>query len=220
MAPSLHWFPVSPFARNVKYFLVASNIEHESKIVNLMTGEQKSEEYKKINPHQKVPALLDGDLNLYESLAIIRYLAFKYSSPLLPYHQGPEAVARIDRDAEFINGTVSKTVNLLVYEKVFKVKFGRGELEPATIERLEGELKTHLTAVNDGFFQNPHFVIGDSLSLVDVLFTVALTQASIAQVDFSGYPKIVAYFENAKTQVAFQQSHAEFFAILQQLAGA
>src|SRR3990167_10778014 len=137
MAPSLHWFPVSPFARNVKYFLVASNIEHESKIVNLLTGEQKSEEYKKINPHQKVPALLDGDLNLYESLAIIRYLAFKYSSPLLPYHQGPEAVARIDRDAEFIDG-VAKSISSFVYEKLFKVRFG-GEFDPVTVERREVE---------------------------------------------------------------------------------
>lgn len=217
MAPTLYWFPISPFARDVKYFLTASNIEHESKIVNLMSGEQKTQEFKKINSHQKVPALVDGDLKIYESLSIIRYLAFKYSSPLLPYDQGPEAVARIDRDAEFINGTVSKTVDSLVYEKVLKKKYARGEPDSATIKRLEGELKNYLTDVNERFFQNPHFVIGDSLSLVDVLFTVSLSQASIAQIDFSAYPKIAAYFEYSKTRPAFQQSHKEFFAIVQEL---
>ena len=71
--------------------------------------------------------------------------------------------------------------------------------------------------MNDTFFKNPHFVVGDSLSLVDVLFTVSLTQGSIAQFDFSPYAKITAYFEHTKTQLAFQQAHSEFFAILQTL---
>src|SRR3990167_9858393 len=137
MAPTLYWFPLSPFARNVKYFLTASNIAHESKIINLATAEQKTDEFKLINPHQKVPALVDGDVHVYESLAIIRYLAFKYSSPLLPYHEGPEAVATIDRDAEFIDG-VAKSISSFVYEKLFKVRFG-GEFDPVTVERREVE---------------------------------------------------------------------------------
>ena len=201
----------------MKHFLTASNIAHESKIINLATAEQKTDEFKLINPHQKVPALVDGDVHVYESLAIIRYLAFKYSSPLLPYHEGPEAVATIDRDAEFIYHGFAKTMHLLVFEKLFKTKFG-GEYDLAAIEKLEGELKTQLHQANEQFFSDCRYVIGNSFSLADVFFTVALSQGAVAGINISEYPKIVQYYEFAKTQPAFEEAHIEFNNLLLQYA--
>mmetsp|Transcript_3450 Transcript_3450/g.3408 ORF Transcript_3450/g.3408 Transcript_3450/m.3408 type:complete len:153 (+) Transcript_3450:70-528(+) len=50
------------------------NIPHEDKQVNLMAGEQYTEEYQKINPLNKVPTLIDGSFHLGESSAIAKYL--------------------------------------------------------------------------------------------------------------------------------------------------
>lgn len=43
-------------------------------VVVVVAGEQLTDEYKKINRLQKVPALVDGDFHLSESVAMIRYV--------------------------------------------------------------------------------------------------------------------------------------------------
>jgi len=220
MSPTLYWFPVSPFARAVRYFALASNLEHQSVIIDLTKGEQKTDDFKKVNPHQKVPALVDGDLHLYESQAIIRYLANKYNSPLLPYSAGPEAVAVIDRDVEWWNGAVSKPLNSLVYEKAFKARFGGGPADEAAVAKFEGELKLALEKANGLFFQESSYAVGSSLSLVDIAIAITLSQSKIINLDLSAYDKVNAYWEFIKTQDSFVAAHNEFWQILQALAGA
>ncbi len=55
-------------------------------------AETKQPEYLKINPNGKIPALVDGDVTLFESMAINLYLARKYDGGLQP--KGPEDEAR------------------------------------------------------------------------------------------------------------------------------
>ena len=52
--------------------------------VNLQKGEQFSKEFVKHNPNQKIPVLIDGDVSIMESGAILQYLAEKYPTDLLP----------------------------------------------------------------------------------------------------------------------------------------
>jgi len=104
--PILYWYPLSPPARTVNFFARAAGIELELRNTNLRHGEQRSPEYLAINPHGKVPALVDGELKIYESAAIIRYLAAKSSSRLFPLDD-LQAQARIDMVVEFIIGQVA-----------------------------------------------------------------------------------------------------------------
>lgn len=58
----------------------------EIKIVNIPKGEQFSDEFAKINPLKKIPVLVDGDLVVTESRAILAYLvnSRKPNDPLYP----------------------------------------------------------------------------------------------------------------------------------------
>ena len=69
--------PVSPPSRFVKAILTLGNIPHELIIIDLLKQENKTEEYGKINPNKTVPALVDGDVKLWESHAIGKYLCDK-----------------------------------------------------------------------------------------------------------------------------------------------
>jgi hypothetical protein len=64
--PTLYWYPLSPPARTVYFFVRASGIPVELRTTNLRHGEQRTPEYLQINPNGKVPALVDGDLKIYE----------------------------------------------------------------------------------------------------------------------------------------------------------
>lgn len=68
------FIPSQP-TRTVLAFLKLSNIEYTLVKVDSLAGENLTEEYSKINPFQSVPALVHGDYNLWESGAIIAYLA-------------------------------------------------------------------------------------------------------------------------------------------------
>ena len=67
---------------------------YETHTVNIGEGEQKKESFLSINPNGRIPAIVDdevGDLAVFESGAIMIYLAEKAGSPLLPTEAGPRA---------------------------------------------------------------------------------------------------------------------------------
>ena len=213
MSPTLYWFPVSPFARVVRYFLIASNIEHDLKLIDIIKGEQKTPEYTAINPMQKVPALVDGDLKLNESYAIIRYLAMKYDTPLLPFKSNLNAAAKIDAQATYIAGGLAKTIYGLVYEKVFKLRFG-GTPDESVIVKSEAELVALLTKANELYFNESEFAVENQFSLVDILLAVAFAQSRVIRLNLSAFPKLDDFYNRVSQQDSFKAAHKEFFGFL------
>ncbi len=67
---------ISQPTRAVLCFLKMNQIPHEFKELRVFKGEHKTEEFKKLNPFQKVPTITDTEngLNLFESHAILKYL--------------------------------------------------------------------------------------------------------------------------------------------------
>ena len=91
----LYWHPLSPPSRAVYLGLKVMGCEFEEIVVDLPAGEHKSESYLKINPAGQVPCLVDDDLCLAESRAILIYLAIKTKSDLYP--ASAKARAQIDQ---------------------------------------------------------------------------------------------------------------------------
>ena len=89
----LYHHPLSPLSRRVWITLLEKNIPFESIIINL-DGEQFKPDFLKLNPFHQVPVIIDNDLRILESLAIIDYLESKYPEPsLLP--KNPEQLAKV-----------------------------------------------------------------------------------------------------------------------------
>lgn len=75
----------SSCAHRVRIALNLKGIKYEYIPVNLLKGDHLDPDFKKINPMGAVPALVDGDVVISDSLAIIMYLDDKYPEPpLLP----------------------------------------------------------------------------------------------------------------------------------------
>ena len=83
MAVELYWGSGSPFAWRVMLALEWKKIAYTPKLLNFSKGEHKSPEMIAMNPRGKVPVMKDGDLALYESLAILNYLERKQPEPAL-----------------------------------------------------------------------------------------------------------------------------------------
>ena len=87
----------SSAAYRVRIALNLKGLEHEIVPVNMLKdgGEQLGDAYKQINPQGLVPTLVDGDITLTQSLAILEYLEEQYSRVnLLPGNTGDRARVR------------------------------------------------------------------------------------------------------------------------------
>ena len=74
------------------------------------TGETQTDQYKALNPKQKIPFCKDGDLGLSETIAICRYLISKYGRPhTLQTPDTIEARAKEDEWLAFIYGELDET---------------------------------------------------------------------------------------------------------------
>jgi len=81
----LHTFHLSTNGRKVHMALEEAKAAYEIVAVNLMKGEQKNPDYLKLNPNGKVPTFIDDGLVMWESIAILLYLAEKFpAANLLP----------------------------------------------------------------------------------------------------------------------------------------
>ncbi|XP_037077721.1 maleylacetoacetate isomerase-like [Pollicipes pollicipes] len=91
----LYSFFMSSCAWRVRVVLQAKGVEHEYVAVNLLTQEQRDAAFLRVNPLGQVPVLVDGDLVLTQSLAMLEYLEEKYPTPaLLPSETAQRAQVR------------------------------------------------------------------------------------------------------------------------------
>ncbi|WP_253815910.1 glutathione S-transferase family protein [Vibrio coralliilyticus] len=65
----------SPNSRKVLAVINHLGLDIEIEYLDLFSGEHKQPEYVSLNPNAMVPTLVDGDVSLWESNAIIQYLA-------------------------------------------------------------------------------------------------------------------------------------------------
>ena len=81
---TLYHAPISPNSRRVWITLIEKGLEFELVEIKL-SGEQFQPDFLAINPFHHVPALVDDDFSIVESLAILDYLEAKYPTPnMLP----------------------------------------------------------------------------------------------------------------------------------------
>lgn len=76
----LYGHPISGNAHRVQTLLSVLGVDHEYITVKMMEGEHKQPEFLSLNPLGQIPVLVDGDLVLRDSIAIMTYLARKYDT--------------------------------------------------------------------------------------------------------------------------------------------
>lgn len=78
------YFSGAPNPMKVALFLEEAGLEYEPIPVDTRKGEQHTGEFRKINPNGKVPVIVDGDATVFDSNAILLYLADKTGKFLPP----------------------------------------------------------------------------------------------------------------------------------------
>jgi len=162
---TLHYHPLSTFARRVRVALHEKAIPHESVEVNLAGGEQRGDAYRRLNPLGKVPVLQDGKFALPESAAILWYLEAVHPAPALA-PAAPQARAQVDLWVRLCDAGLARQASTILFPKRFlpKEKWRTDEMSAAS-----SEIEAHLAFV-EAQLGSREYLVGDAFTLADVAY--------------------------------------------------
>jgi maleylacetoacetate isomerase len=199
------WRSLASF--RVRTALAIKGIDAQTIPVNILTGEQHTEDYRKINPQMLIPAIDDGKTPiLFQSLAIIEYLDETHPKPpLLP------ADARARAWVRGIAQIVASDSHPLIVPRVRR--FLEVELKLSEESRLkfirhwfaEGykALETHLSA--DG--QSGRYCYGDELTLADICLVSHTIGGQFFGCEAESYPNVTRITKTCLEQDIFMRTH-------------
>ena len=166
----------------VQWYLEEIGTPYEFMLLDMKEGEHLQPDFLAINPIGKVPAIVDGDFQLWESGAILLYLAQTYGN----LSSAPEELAQINQWLMFANATL-----------------GPGLFVDSKRDR---EMSRFMSALS-GIFEKQPYLLGDEFTVADVAVGSLLVYTQIMiQLDLSEYPAVLAYIGRMQERPAFQKT--------------
>ena len=157
--------------------------------VNIGKGEQKTPAYLALNPNARVPVLETATGSIWESNAIMAYLAQMMGSDLLPTDQRlPEIVRWLAWSSEHFNRYASR----IYFENLVKAHFNLGPADPPMVEEANGYIRKYGAILND-HLKGRRYVVGDTLTIADFAVGAALPYAESARIPLDGFTEIARW---------------------------
>ena len=204
--PILYDYYRSSAAYRVRIALNLKGIDYESRSVNLLDSEQKSDEYRALNPQGFVPMLeIDGH-RLVQSLAIINYLDLRFQNqPLIP------ALAAERAHVVAMSMVIACDIHPLNNLRVLKYLGGTLGLSQEQRDEWyahwisEGLLALEAMAAPKA----GKFLVGDAPTAADICLVPQLYNARRFNVPLDAYPTLLRADENAAKIEAFAAAHPD-----------
>lgn len=202
----LYMNKLSPNVRRVRLTAAALGLALEEKALDFAKGEHKSPEYLALNPNGAVPTLVDGDLVLTESRAIMQYLASKKpESGLLPKDEALRA--DVTRWQFWDSSHFSPSAATIAFEKVFKPMLGLGEANVSKVEEALTNFRK-FGGVLDKRLEGRTFVVGDALTVADLTLASSLMYAKQSDLPLTELANVNAWFGRITALEAWAKSAA------------
>jgi maleylacetoacetate isomerase len=204
--PLLYDYYRSSSAYRVRIALNIKGIEYDRHPVNLLEGEQRSDEYRAVNPQCLVPTLEIDGLKLTQSLAIIVYLDQRFPDPPLT-PADPADGAHVREMALAIACDIHPINNLRVLKYLAgPLRLGEDERQ-AWYAHWIGEGFTALEAMAAP--RAGAFLFGDTPSLADICLVPQMYNARRFNVPVNAYPTLLRADANAAQVEAFAAAHPD-----------
>ncbi|MCB0420317.1 MAG: maleylacetoacetate isomerase [Bdellovibrionales bacterium] len=171
----------------VRIALELKNIEYEYKPIHLVKsgGEQNLAEFKVLNPMGQVPCLVDDQMILSQSMAILMYLDEKYPNPKILFGD-LELRSKMIQVSEMINSGIHPIQNLSVLNEI-QQRFGldsQGKSEWARYWIHRG-----FQAIEKVISETAgEYAFGDELCIADLMIVPQIYNAHRFEVDMAAFP--------------------------------
>jgi glutathione S-transferase len=194
MTITLYDMPESPHARKVRLLAAELGIPLELVARDPRIGETRAPDYLALNPNGRVPTLVEDDFALWESPAILKYLAAKYPERGLN-GASPQDQAHVDQWLFWWVGGAEPAIDALAWEQFIKPKvLNQPGNDPGIIADAHARIGRFLPVL-DQQLEGRDYVIGP-LSIVDFLIGPRLERSpAILKFDITPYRNINAWLK-------------------------
>lgn len=182
----LHDLSLSGHCHKVRLLLSMLDIKHEIVPVDFMAGEHKGAAFLKLNSFGQIPVLVDGDLVLRDSHAILYYLATKHdpSNRFLP--RDPADAARVMQWIPTAANEIYHGPNMARLGVFFKL--------PVDVPQAQERSRTILKVFNDHLATRPWLELGKP-TIADIACYPYIALAPVGEVALEPYPNVQAWLK-------------------------
>lgn len=201
----------APQTRSVRprWLLEEIDLPYELVRLDLAAGDQKRPEYLKLNPNGTVPTLVDGDLVIYESAAIVQYLADKVPAKRLAPSVGTPARGKYYQWIHYAMSALEPPA-VTIFLHTTGTPMGRPEYE--RIPQLVPEARTQLASavkVVNAALTGKDYLLGDGFSAADVMIGSIVGWCMVLGMVEDGGTNVQAYLARLASRPAFARAQAD-----------
>lgn len=191
----LHNFPLSGPGYRVKLLLSLLELPFEEHDVDLRSGQQHTPEFLAMNPHGQVPVIIDADKNVYESMAILVYLARTYADESWYPMQDTKRHVQLHQWLALSNDLLAGIYQAALI-KHFKFS---GDVEKSTEKGKRG------LQVLDNYLGNHTWLVDEKVSIADVSCYGCVVYAPIAGIDLDPYKNVESWMRDMESLPGYIQ---------------
>lgn len=195
----------APNTRSVRavWLFEELGLPYELEIYKLGDAKMRTPEYRGIHPMGRVPAVVDGDVTIFESGAIVEYILARYGEGRLrPTPAAPEFPDYLQW-LHYAEGMLMPPVNIIVVETLFLPEERRNQ---TNVDRSRKLLSRMLSAVENGL-EGKEYLAG-AFSGADIMTGHACIVAARLGGDISDKPNVSAYIDRLQARPALQKAWA------------
>lgn len=203
----LYVFPPSSRALGTLALRNHLALECEIQAIDLGRGDQLAPEYLALNPNSKMPTLEDDGFVVWETNAILFYMATKRpESGLWP--------SNVQHQADVLRWLAwqsahwdAESCGMVAYEKASKAVLGRGSPEPAFIARGEQNFARFAAVLNTAL-RNKTWLVGEQLTIADFSIGQLVPSAERSGLPIGEFAEIVRWYSGLMALPAWEKAVA------------
>jgi glutathione S-transferase len=169
--------------------------EYEHVPMDMKARDHKKPEFLEMNPTGQVPVMVDGEVVLFESMAINEYLGLKFKPEILGEGIVDKANALKWSIWTYLN--VHKHFGMIAYQTLWSP-----EKDQSAIDKASVEVVPFLTIL-DKHLEGKTFLLGDKFSVADINAGVIIGYGAMCGFDLSPYPNLAKWYETITSRPAY-----------------
>lgn len=155
-----------------------------------------------LNPHRKIPVLQEGELAIWESAAILRYLAAEYGNGGAFWPSDPKARAAVDMWAEWGKNELCNAFTVPIFWS--RVRTRAAERDEEALARAIGQFDEYMAQLA-GQLANAPFTCGEHLSVADIVIGHLLFRWFTMDIPRKANPRVEAYYQRLSERPAYRE---------------